>query len=149
MVSWRRFNTCRQNDVCIENVSFETLSAQHPWHLPTRLNSCLFSETKRPRYSSLHQNRGIETEITFCLERTNRTILLKSYIALNLSSNDTDTRKSGLLCIALRGHSDTSRSFFLEWEMFQTNFVEKIKNVFYVQWLFIWKSCYIWDNVKD
>jgi hypothetical protein len=39
--------------------------------------------------------------------------------------------------------------FFLEWEMIQTKFVEKIKTHFGVQWLFFfWKSWRLWDNME-
>ena len=38
--------------------------------------------------------------------------------------------------------------FFLEWEMFQTKVVEKVKvHVLFPVTLF-WKSCRFWDNVK-
>ena len=37
--------------------------------------------------------------------------------------------------------------FFLEWEMFQTKFVEKIKTHFIFN-NFFEKSCHLWDNVE-
>jgi len=144
MVCGGRFKTCRQNVVCIENITFGNLSAENPWHLPTQLNSCLFSETKRLLYSSLHQNRGIETEITFYVERTNRTILLKSYIALNLSSNNTVTRTRGLFCVTFREHSDTSRSLFLRVRNVSEKFCgENQIHILCSVTLFLRKSCYI------
>ena len=38
--------------------------------------------------------------------------------------------------------------FFLEWEMFQTDVVEKIKTNFLCPIAFSRKSCRLWDNVK-
>jgi hypothetical protein len=38
--------------------------------------------------------------------------------------------------------------FFLEWEMFQTKVVEKIKTHFFTSNNFlVWKSCLLWHNV--
>ena len=37
--------------------------------------------------------------------------------------------------------------FFLEWEMFQTKVVEKMKT-HYAQQLFFQKWCHLWDNVE-
>jgi hypothetical protein len=38
--------------------------------------------------------------------------------------------------------------FFLEWEMFQTKFVEKIKTHILCSATFFLKSCRLWDNVE-
>ena len=39
--------------------------------------------------------------------------------------------------------------FFLEWEMFRTNDVEKIKtHILYSVTFFFRKSCRLWDDVK-
>jgi len=38
--------------------------------------------------------------------------------------------------------------FFLEWDVFQTKFVEKIKTNFVFNNLFFRKSCRLWDNVN-
>ena len=38
--------------------------------------------------------------------------------------------------------------FFLEREMFQAIIVEKTKYAFYIQKLFSWISCNLWDNVE-
>jgi hypothetical protein len=38
--------------------------------------------------------------------------------------------------------------FFLEWEMFQTKVIEKIKTHFMCSNLFFGKSCNLWDNVE-
>jgi len=39
--------------------------------------------------------------------------------------------------------------FFLEWEMFQTNLVEKIKTHFeFSNFFFFFKLCHLWDNVE-
>jgi len=38
--------------------------------------------------------------------------------------------------------------FFLEWEMFQTKVVEKIKTHILCFVIFFRKSCHLWDNVK-
>ena len=38
--------------------------------------------------------------------------------------------------------------FFLEWEMFQTNFVGKIKTHILFSITFLLKSCRLWDNVE-
>ena len=38
--------------------------------------------------------------------------------------------------------------FFLEWEMFETKFVEKLKTTFYIQQLFSLKSFRLWDNTE-
>jgi hypothetical protein len=38
--------------------------------------------------------------------------------------------------------------FFLEWEMFQTNVVEKIKAHILCSMHFFWKSCRLWGNVE-
>jgi hypothetical protein len=38
--------------------------------------------------------------------------------------------------------------FFLEWKMFQTKFVDRVKTHFHVQLLFFRKSCCLWDNVR-
>ena len=38
--------------------------------------------------------------------------------------------------------------FFLEWEMFQTKFVEKMKTQFKSSNFFLLKSCRLWDNVE-
>ena len=38
--------------------------------------------------------------------------------------------------------------FFLEWEMFQTNGVEKSKHRFRVHIYFFRKFCNLWDNVE-
>ena len=38
--------------------------------------------------------------------------------------------------------------FFLEWEMFQTKVVEKIKTHFMLNKFFFRKSCRLWDNVE-
>jgi hypothetical protein len=39
--------------------------------------------------------------------------------------------------------------FFLEWEMFRTKFVEKIKTHILCSVTFIWKSCSLFDNVEN
>jgi hypothetical protein len=38
--------------------------------------------------------------------------------------------------------------FFLEWEMFQTKVVEKIKTHILWSVTFFWNSCCLWDNVE-
>ena len=38
--------------------------------------------------------------------------------------------------------------FFLEWEMFQTNLVEKMKTPILFRVTFFRKSCRLWDNLK-
>jgi hypothetical protein len=38
--------------------------------------------------------------------------------------------------------------FFLEWEMFQTKVVEKIKTAILYSVFFFRKSCHLWDNVE-
>jgi len=38
--------------------------------------------------------------------------------------------------------------FLLEWEMFQTKFVEKIKVEILFSIIFSWKSCHLWDHVE-
>ena len=38
--------------------------------------------------------------------------------------------------------------FFLEWEMFLTNVVEKIKTLILYAITRFWKSCLSWDNVE-
>ena len=38
--------------------------------------------------------------------------------------------------------------FFLEWEMFHTKDVDKIKTHILYSITFFWKSCLLWDNVK-
>ena len=45
-------------------------------------------------------------------------------------------------------YDNTSLTFFLEWEMFQTKVVEKIKIEFNFQWLFFSKILALWDNVE-
>jgi hypothetical protein len=39
--------------------------------------------------------------------------------------------------------------FFIEREMFQTKVVDKIKTHLCFQFFFFWKSCHLWDNVKN
>ena len=39
--------------------------------------------------------------------------------------------------------------FFLEWEIFQINFVEKIKIHILRSVIFFRKSCHLWDNVEN
>jgi hypothetical protein len=39
--------------------------------------------------------------------------------------------------------------FFLEWEMFHTKVVEKIKTHNLRCITFFWKSCRLWDNVEN
>jgi hypothetical protein len=39
-------------------------------------------------------------------------------------------------------------NFFLEWEMFQTNIVEKIKTHILCSVTFFRKSCHLWDNAE-
>ena len=38
--------------------------------------------------------------------------------------------------------------FFLEWEMFQTKVVEKIKTFICFSITYFRKSCHLWDNVE-
>jgi hypothetical protein len=38
--------------------------------------------------------------------------------------------------------------FFLEWEMFQTKFVDKVKTHILCSLNFFQKSCRLWDNVE-
>jgi len=38
--------------------------------------------------------------------------------------------------------------FFLEWEMFQTEVVEKVKTCILYSVTFSWKLCRVWDNVE-
>jgi hypothetical protein len=38
---------------------------------------------------------------------------------------------------------------FLQWELFQTKVVEKIKTHILCSIIFSWKSCRLWDNVKN
>jgi hypothetical protein len=38
--------------------------------------------------------------------------------------------------------------FFLEWEMFRTKVVEKIKTHFIFNNFFFWKPCCLWENVE-
>jgi hypothetical protein len=38
--------------------------------------------------------------------------------------------------------------FLLEWEMFETKFIEKTKTHFFLSVMYLRKSCRLWDNVK-
>jgi uncharacterized membrane protein YcfT len=38
--------------------------------------------------------------------------------------------------------------FFLEWEMFQTKVVDKIKTRLLRSVIFFWKSYHLWDNAE-
>jgi len=40
-----------------------------------------------------------------------------------------------------------SNQFFLEWEIFQAEFIEKIKTYFLYSIIFFRKPCHLWDNV--
>jgi len=43
---------------------------------------------------------------------------------------------------------DRIHSVFLEWEMFQTKAVDKIKTNISCSVTFFWKSCHLWDSVE-
>jgi len=77
--------------------------------------------------------------------------LIPEYILKICRENEKSDKNEGYFLyvthLHLRSHV---AEFFLEWELFQTKFLEKIKeHIFYsIKLFFLRKSCLLWDNVE-